>query len=121
MAALGEFVGEPARALGRPQQHPLGIAARVVLDEFAEHLKHRGVAVLGRRPARARLAHASRLKRLLVKLAQPLAHRVFRQPARPSRRRDPPVTECSRLRRRERSSLTLVELRGHQPVALRDR
>ncbi len=121
MAPLGQFVGEIPRAFGRPQKHALRIAARLVLDEATQHIQQFGVAVLASRPARARLANPSRRQRLLIELTQSLAHRVLRQLARPRRRRDPSVPERPRLRRGERAPLTLVELRCHQAVALRDR
>jgi len=96
MAPPAQLVGEAARALGRPQQHALGVAARLVLQEAAQHIQQLGVAVLGRRPARARLANPPRLERLLVELAQPLAYRVLRDLTRPRRRRDPSITERPR-------------------------
>ena len=119
--ALGELVGQLARALGRPQKNPFGITAGVALDQLAQHLQQLRIAGLHRRSPRAARPHPPGLKRRLIKLAQPLADRVLRQPTRPRRRRDPPVAERTRLAGGKRSPLTLVQLRAQQPVTLRDR
>ncbi len=97
---FAQAAGELAHALERPAQRPLGIAAAVLLDEPLQVLEQHRIGLCERLAACARAAHTARLEQLTrLQLANPLAHRLNRQPRRSRHRRDPAASVRARLRR----------------------
>jgi len=122
MAERAQRVGELAHALGRPAQRLLGIAAAIRVDQSLQIADQRRVG-LGQRPAApAATPDPARLKRVTaLKLRQPGADRVLRDPRRARNRRDPATAVRARLRRRLQTTATLVKLARQRPIALPDR
>src|SRR5512132_2912841 len=119
---LAQAPSELADALGRPQQRPLRIAARLAVDQPLEIVKQRRIALGAPLGAGTRLAHAARRQLLRgVKLAQAAADRVLSHPAGPRDRGDPTTPMRTRLSRRPDPPLTLVKRPGHRPEPLTDR
>src|SRR6266508_4658217 len=122
VAHQAQRLGKVPNALGGPAQQRLRVTTTVPIDQPLDVSKQ-GRVDLGQRLATpARSTHPPRIEpRARLKLGDPLADRVHRDPCRPCRCRDPATPRRARLRRRPQPTLALAQLTRQRPELLSDR
>ena len=114
-----EFGRQPAQALARPAQRRHGIAARLGLDQRVQIIEQTRVRFRQRFASPARTANAAALhRRRRVELLQAASDRA-RGDARDARNRGYAATpRRPGFRRREKPSLSFIQLRQYRCIAL---